>query len=139
MHSLKNFGTPAADTITTKSFVAHQTMLDAGQPFGRRYYWKSDFFTEMQEVLIDTMIEHGRRITSPHSAILFMHLGGMPSRLDADLNAIGFRSSSVRPQYPSGLGGPRRGPVAHRMGAWMLGCRASTFNRRWLYKFRDRG
>ena len=26
--------TPAADTITTKSFIAHQTMLDAGQPFG---------------------------------------------------------------------------------------------------------
>ena len=43
MRPLKTFGSPVVDTITTKPFVAHQTMLDAGQPFGRRYYWKSDF------------------------------------------------------------------------------------------------
>jgi hypothetical protein len=94
VRSVKAFGRPAADTVTTKSFIAHQTMLDAGQPFGRRYYWKSDFFGEMKEPLIDTMIEHAQRITSPHSAVLFMHLGGAPARLDPGLNAVGFRTAA---------------------------------------------
>src|SRR5438067_549889 len=86
MRALKSFGKPVADTIAVKAFIAHQTMLDSGQPFGRRYYWKSDFFTEMSERLIDAMVEHAERITSPHSAVLFMHMGGAPARLSADLN-----------------------------------------------------
>ncbi len=93
MRPLKTFGTPAADTIVTKPFVAHQTMLDAGQPFGRRYYWKSDFFAEIGEPLIDVMIEHAERITSPHTAVLLMHLGGAAARLDPNLNAVGFRTA----------------------------------------------
>src|SRR5947208_11188987 len=76
MRALKTFGKPVADTITVKPFIAHQTMLDSGQPFGRRYYWKSDFFADMSERLIDAIVEHAARITSPHSAALFMHLGG---------------------------------------------------------------
>jgi hypothetical protein len=123
MHSLKNFGTPAADTITTKSFIAHQTMLDAGQPFGRRYYWKSDFFADMQEPLIDSMIEHGRRITSPHSAILFMHLGGVPSRLDLDLNAIGFRTA----QYVLNIQAAWESPKEDQLHiAWARECWAAA-------------
>jgi len=93
MRALKTFGKPVADTITVKPFIAHQTMLDSGQPFGRRYYWKSDFFADMSERLIDAIVEHAERITSPHSAALFMHLGGAPARLDPELNAVGFRTA----------------------------------------------
>ncbi|OKO68262.1 FAD-binding oxidoreductase [Bradyrhizobium sp. NAS96.2] len=93
MRALKSFGKPAADTITVKPFVAHQTVLDSGQPFGRRYYWKSDFFADMSERLIDAMVEHAERIASPHSAALFMHMGGAPARLDRGLNAVGFRTA----------------------------------------------
>ncbi len=93
MRALKNFGKPVADTITVKPFIAHQTMLDSGQPFGRRYYWKSDFFADMSERLIDVIVEHAERITSAHSAALFMHLGGAPARLDPELNAVGFRTA----------------------------------------------
>jgi FAD/FMN-containing dehydrogenase len=92
MRGLKSFGRPAADTITVKPFIAHQTMLDASQPFGRRYYWKSDFYAEMSERLIDAIIEHAERITSPHSGVLFMHMGGAPARLDPEINAVGFRT-----------------------------------------------
>jgi FAD/FMN-containing dehydrogenase len=88
---LKTFGSPAADTITVKPFIAHQTMLDSGQPFGRRYYWKSDFFTNISDRLIDAIVEHAQRITSPHSAVLLMHMGGAPARLGPEINAVGFR------------------------------------------------
>ena len=91
---LKRFGRPLADTIETKPFVEHQTMLDAGQPFGRRYYWKSDYFAEIGDGLIDAMVEHAERIGSPHSAALLMHLGGAPARIDPTGNAVGLRSAS---------------------------------------------
>jgi len=91
---LKTFARPLADTIERKPFVEHQTMLDAGQPFGRRYYWKSHYFAEIGDNLIDAMIEHAERITSPHSAALLMHLGGTPARLDPSMNAVGLRAAS---------------------------------------------
>jgi FAD/FMN-containing dehydrogenase len=91
---LKTFARPLADTIECKPFVEHQTMLDAGQPFGRRYYWKSHYFAEIGDDLIDAMIEHAERITSPHSAALLMHLGGTPARLDPSMNAVGLRAAS---------------------------------------------
>jgi Berberine and berberine like len=93
VHPLKSFGRPLVTTIAPKSFVEHQTMLDADQPFGRRYYWKSHYFAEIREGLIDAMIEHAERITSPHSAVLLMHLGGAPSRLDPAMNAVGLRAA----------------------------------------------
>ena len=68
-------------------------MLDAGQPFGRRYYWKSDYFAALDDELINTMIEHTERITSPHSAVLLMHLGGAPARVDPTMNAVGLRTA----------------------------------------------
>jgi FAD/FMN-containing dehydrogenase len=68
-------------------------MLDAGQPLGRRYYWKSDYFAALGDELIDTMIEHAERITSPHSAVLLMHLGGAPARVDPTMNAVGLRTA----------------------------------------------
>ena len=94
MLPLKRFARPLVDTITPKPFVEHQTMLDAGQPFGRRYYWKSHYFAEIGDDLIDAMVEHAERITSPHSAALLMHLGGAPARIDPSTNAVGLRPAA---------------------------------------------
>jgi FAD/FMN-containing dehydrogenase len=84
-------GQPIADTIALKPFIAHQTMLDAGAPFGRRYYWKSDNVHAVDDTLGEALIESARAITSPSSAILLMHLGGAPARLDASGTAVGMR------------------------------------------------
>jgi FAD/FMN-containing dehydrogenase len=91
--SLKALGRPLADTIAPKPFVQHQTMLDAGAPFGRRYYWKSDYFAEIGDGLIDVMVEHAERVTSPHSSVLLMHLHGAPARIDPTSNAVGSRTA----------------------------------------------
>ena len=93
VRALKTFGKPLADTILPKPFIEHQTMLDAGQPFGRRYYWKSDYFAELGDGLIETMIDQAQCITSPHSAVLLMHLGGAPARVDPTMNAVGLRTA----------------------------------------------
>ena len=82
-----------ADVIATKPFAAHQAMLDAGQPFGRRYYWKSDYFASFDPAMDDVMIEYGNAIKSPHSAMLMMHLGGQTSRVGETDTAAGNRDA----------------------------------------------
>jgi FAD/FMN-containing dehydrogenase len=94
VHMLRAFGRPLADTIALKPFVEHQTLLDAGQPFGRRYYWKSGYFSEVGEWLVDALIDGAERITSPYSSVLLMHLGGAPARTDPTVNAVGLRAAS---------------------------------------------
>jgi len=93
MLPLKALGRPLADTIALKAFVEHQTMLDAGQPFGRRYYWKSGYFGEIGESLIDALVDGAERITSRYSSVLLMHLGGAPARIDPAVNAVGLRAA----------------------------------------------
>jgi FAD/FMN-containing dehydrogenase len=88
---LKAFGEPLADLIGPKPFVGIQQMLDAGSPHGRQYYWKSDYFRGLPEPAAAAMIEHAERITSPQSAVLFMHLGGAANRLPAEHSAAGPR------------------------------------------------
>jgi FAD/FMN-containing dehydrogenase len=90
----KAFGRPLADTIALKPFVEHQTMLDASQPFGRRYYWKSGYFGEIGERLTDALVDGAERITSRYSSVLLMHLGGAPARIDPAVNAVGLRAAS---------------------------------------------
>ena len=88
---IKHFGQPLADTIGRKPFVAHQQFLDAGQPFGRRYYWKSEYLDAVPEAADGPIIAHATAIGSPHSAVLCMHLGGAAARLPEDRTAVGNR------------------------------------------------
>ena len=90
---IKRFGAPLADTIGTKPFTAHQQFLDAGQPFGRRYYWKSEYLDALPEAADAAIIAHAQAITSPHSAMLVMHLGGAPARVPQDATAVGSRQA----------------------------------------------
>jgi FAD/FMN-containing dehydrogenase len=93
MRPLKAFGAPIVDNIGPKPFTAFQTALDGGQPFGRRYYWKSAEVKEVSDGLMETLVESASRIASPFSAILMMHMGGAPSRVPAEATAVGIRAA----------------------------------------------
>ena len=90
---IRELGGALADVIAPKPFAVHQAMLDAGQPFGRRYYWKSDYFVEFNGKMEDIMIEYGRTITSPHSAMLMFQLGGQTNRVGETDTAAGNRDA----------------------------------------------
>lgn len=73
---VRQWGRPLADTVAPKPFRQHQAMLDAVQPPGRHYYWKSEFLKAITDAAIDTMLAQSERLTSPYSSVLLMHLGG---------------------------------------------------------------
>ena len=90
---LKTFGRPLADTIEPKPFCDHQKLLDAAQPKGRRYYWKSDYVGAFPAGLADVLLAAAEGLTSPHSAILVMQLGGAMGRVGEGESAVSHRNA----------------------------------------------
>lgn len=90
---IKAFGEPLGDAIEPKPFTAFQSFLDSGNPYGRRYYWKSEYFDEIEDGLIDRMLAHTENLPSPQSVMLFFHLGGMAAQFDDDFSAAAHRDA----------------------------------------------
>jgi FAD/FMN-containing dehydrogenase len=91
---LKRFGSPAGDTVQRRTYVSLQCMLDATQPKGRRYYWKSEYLPGHPQDLLAAAATHAARSPSPHSAVVFFPLDGALNRLPADHSAVGNRDAA---------------------------------------------
>src|SRR6185436_6725276 len=72
----KTFGRPVGDVVQKRPYFSQQTLLDATQPKGRRYYWKSEYLRALEPDLFTRAIAQAGRIVSPHSAILIFPLDG---------------------------------------------------------------
>jgi FAD/FMN-containing dehydrogenase len=92
---IKRFGTPVGDVVQPRSYVSLQTMLDATQPKGRRYYWKSEYLRGIDATFLTRAHAHAQRIRSPHSAILVFPLGGALNDLPDDHSAVGNRDAAA--------------------------------------------
>lgn len=91
---LRHFGRPVADIVTRRPYTQMQTLLDATQPKGRRYYWKSHYLARIDSKLTDVLVEHATRLVSPHSAIVLFHLQGALGELAADHSPAGNRDAA---------------------------------------------
>ncbi len=90
---IKAFGSPVGDVIQRRSYVSQQALLDATQPKGRRYYWKSEYLPRLEPEMLAKAIEHAERIVSPHSAIVLFALDGALNRLPEDHCPAGNRET----------------------------------------------
>jgi len=93
--SIKGFGKPVGDVLQRRPYVTQQALLDATQPKGRRYYWKSEYLPGIEKEMLDKLLEHGSRIESPHSAAIVFQLGGAIARLPSDHSAVGNRDAGA--------------------------------------------
>jgi FAD/FMN-containing dehydrogenase len=92
---IKAFGRPVGDILQKRSYVSQQMLLDATQPKGRRYYWKSEYLRAIESDLTARAIEHAARIVSPHSAILIFPVGGALNERPEEYSAAGNRDASA--------------------------------------------
>ena len=90
---IKSFGKPIGDVLVRRPYVQLQSLLDATQPKGRRYYWKSEYLSNIEPRLCEKVIEHAARIPSPHSAVILFQLDGALSRLEEDHSPVGNRDA----------------------------------------------
>jgi FAD/FMN-containing dehydrogenase len=90
---LKALGAPVGDVVQRRPYVSLQSMLDATQPKGRRYYWKSEYLPGHDPALLEKAAAHAGRVASPHSAIVLFPLDGPLNRLPEGHSAVGNRSA----------------------------------------------
>jgi FAD/FMN-containing dehydrogenase len=90
---LKRAATPAGDVLQRRSYVSQQMLLDATQPAGRRYYWKSEYIGRVDEALLTAARNHAAGIVSPHSAILIFPFDGALNAVAADHSPAGNRDA----------------------------------------------
>ena len=90
---LKSFGTPIGDILTRRPYLQMQSLLDATQPKGRRYYWKSEYLPRIEPDLVDRVMQHAAKIRSPHSAVILFQLGGALNRIGQAHSAAGNRDA----------------------------------------------
>jgi FAD/FMN-containing dehydrogenase len=91
---LRKLGQPVADIVTRRPYTQMQSLLDATQPKGRRYYWKSNYLACVDERLVELAVEHAGRIRSPHSAILMFQIGGALNERPAGFSPAGNRDAA---------------------------------------------
>ncbi len=92
---IKAFGTPVGDVVQKRSYVSQQMLLDATQPKGRRYYWKSEYLRSFEPALFAGAIEQASQFVSPHSAILIFPLDGALNGLPENHSAVGNRDAAA--------------------------------------------
>lgn len=90
---LRNFGAPIFDGIQVKPFTAHNSALDAGQPSGMHYYWKSEYVTEITDDAIETLVAFAANMTSPQARLAAFQLGGAVRRYDEQAMAVSHRDA----------------------------------------------
>jgi FAD/FMN-containing dehydrogenase len=90
---IKALGKPIGDVLVRRPYVQMQSLLDATQPKGRRYYWKSEYLPRIEPALCDRMIEHAAKIRSPHSAMILFQIEGALNGLDPGHSPAGNRDA----------------------------------------------
>jgi FAD/FMN-containing dehydrogenase len=78
---LKRFGNPVLDLCMPKPFLAHQAMFDPSFRRGWWYYVRSCDVAELTDDVIDIVVDHGLRITSPITSIALWQMGGAVARV----------------------------------------------------------
>jgi FAD/FMN-containing dehydrogenase len=90
---IKSFGQPIGDVLVPRPYTQLQSLLDATQPKGRRYYWKSEYLPSIEPELCEKFIDHGQEFPSPHAAMLLFQLGGALNRLPEAHSPAGNREA----------------------------------------------
>jgi FAD/FMN-containing dehydrogenase len=90
---LKAFGSPVLDLCQPKPFLVHQQMFDPSFQRGWWYYVRSCDVAALTDDVIDIVVEHGMRITSPISSIALWQMGGAVARVSDEATAFNGRQA----------------------------------------------
>ncbi|MBB3086020.1 FAD-binding oxidoreductase [Geodermatophilus sabuli] len=80
---------PLFDVVTPMPFTAVQQVEDEANPWGVCCYGKGGYFAELTDEVIDVLVDHAPRKTSPMSVLLFYRLDEAYSEIGEDDTAFG--------------------------------------------------
>ena len=91
---IKGFGRPIADLMVAKTYLEQQSMLDATQPKGANYYWKTEFISDLSDDYLQTFQANASTIESPMSQVILFHIEGALNERAEDDGAVGNRDAT---------------------------------------------
>ena len=104
--SVRALGDPIADLVTAKPYTDQQSLLDAMEPKGHRYYWKTEYLAGLTDQFLGTFRDGALQVTSPLSESIVIHLAGALNERAADDGAVGNRDArymtAFAGQWPAG-------------------------------------
>jgi len=100
LEPLRRFGSPVADLIRPIPYTVVQSMVDDALPVGNRYYWKSNFVSELTPGLAEVLENGANVMPSPLSMVLLFEVKGQLRRVPKDAMAfdhrdVGFEMSII--------------------------------------------
>ncbi|VVC75566.1 6-hydroxy-D-nicotine oxidase [Aquicella siphonis] len=90
----KQFGEPAIDFTGLLPWPALQTLFDALLPSGLQWYWKADFFNDINREAVQLHVKHGTRLPTPLSTMHIYPINGAAHRIDKNGTAFSFRDAN---------------------------------------------
>jgi hypothetical protein len=114
---IRALGDPVVDLLEEQPYVQLQSYLDATEPKGNHYYWKTGFSTELSDGLLSSARDLFAECPIPDGQIGALHLGGQLNERDPDDGAVGNRDV----QYAFGVN-----------GMWAPGEQSADAFRRWI-------
>ena len=104
--SIRAHGEPLADIISVKNYVDQQSMLDALQPKGLHYYWKSEFLPGLDDGLLEAYKELLVDNVSPTNQLVLFHVAGAVNDHPEDDGSVGNRDAAhvcvIQAAWPEG-------------------------------------
>ncbi len=107
---LREYG-PKEDAIRPREYGDIQSMIDYATPPGVHYYQKSCFLETISDELIDVILDHFARVTSPRSGVFFQQMGGAMREGGPDAGAFTHRAAEYDLIVSAAWEGPGDGEV----------------------------
>lgn len=90
---IRSHGQPLADLIQRKTYAAQQTLLDATQPKGMHYYWKSEFVPRVTDELLEAYHAQFEGLAAPANQMVLFQVAGAVNEHAEDDGAMGNRDA----------------------------------------------
>jgi len=90
---IRALGRPILDLLHEQPYTAVQSYLDATEPKGHHYYWKTGYFAGLDDGLLAAARELFASCPIPDAQIGFLHLGGALNERAPDDGAVGNRDA----------------------------------------------
>jgi FAD/FMN-containing dehydrogenase/pimeloyl-ACP methyl ester carboxylesterase len=90
---IRAIGDPVVDLLGVQPYTQIQSNLDALEPKGKHYYWKSEYLAELSDDFLSTWRELAAECPSRETQMGILHLGGAIADHDADDGAVGNRDA----------------------------------------------
>jgi FAD/FMN-containing dehydrogenase len=118
---IRAIGDPIVDLLAEQPYAQVQSYLDATEPKGMHYYWRTEYVAQLGDELLSTWRDLAAECPSPQTQMGILHLGGALNEHADDDGAVGNRDAryalGALGMWDAGVPGAEEFPAWVR-GAW---------------------